>query len=43
MNSVVKWALLGIGVVLIYAAYKNEKVTALLKNVVGAPATPTTK
>lgn len=38
MSGLVKWSLLGIGVVLIYVAFKNEKVTDLLKNVTSAPA-----
>jgi len=38
MNSVVKWSLVGVGVILVYAAFKNEKVSALLKNVTGASA-----
>ena len=37
MSNLVKWSLLGIGVVLIYAAFKNEKVKDVLSNVLKAP------
>ena len=36
-NKVILWAAIGVGLVLIYAAYKNQHLKDVISNVIKAP------